>query len=104
MMANAFVEVHSSRYLSEEGQRGREKMREEHPEVLERRENVNDALNASFTMAEVKRAIGKARLTSPGKDHALCWPILVMRHWIRFWCCTSQCGRRGNDQTVGRRQ
>jgi hypothetical protein len=34
-------------------------MREEHPGVLDR-EDVNDPLNAPFTMEEMKRAIGKA--------------------------------------------
>jgi hypothetical protein len=106
MMAKMFVEVHSSANLSEEGQRGRDRMIEEHPGVLDRRKDVSDVLNAPFTMAEVKRAIGKAGLTSPGKMRCamLCWPILVMRHWIRFWCCTTQCGRRGNYQAVGGRQ
>ncbi|KAK6328902.1 hypothetical protein J4Q44_G00008800 [Coregonus suidteri] len=74
MMAKAFVQVHSSANLSE-GQRGRENTREEHPGVLDRREDVNDALNAPFTRAEVKRAIGKAGLTSPGKDE-VCYVML----------------------------
>ena len=42
-------------------------MREEHPGVLDRGKDVNDALNAPFTMAEI-RAIGNTGLTSPGKD------------------------------------
>jgi hypothetical protein len=50
-------------------------MREEHPGVLDMREDVNYALNAPFTMAEVKTAIGKAGLTSPGKD--VCSVILA---------------------------
>jgi hypothetical protein len=49
-------------------------MREENPSVLDCREDVNYALNAPFTMAEMKSAIGKAGLTSPGKDE-VCYVI-----------------------------
>ena len=54
IMAKAFVQVHSLANLSEEGQRKRERTREEHPGVLNGREDINNALNAPFTMAEVK--------------------------------------------------
>jgi hypothetical protein len=62
--------------LSEEWQRVRERMKEEHPGVLEWRKDVNDVLNAPFTMAEVKRAIGKAGLTPPWKDE-VCYVMLA---------------------------
>ena len=64
--------MHSSAHLSEEEQKGRE----EDPGVLDRREDVNDALNAPFTMAKIKRAIGKPGLTSPGKDE-VCYVMLA---------------------------
>ena len=47
----------------------------EHPGVLDRREDVNYALYEPFTIAGVKRAIGKAGLTSPGKDE-VCYVML----------------------------
>ena len=50
-------------------------MREEHPRVLDRRD-VNDPLNALFTRAKMKRTIGKAGLTSPGKDE-VCYVMLA---------------------------
>jgi potassium voltage-gated channel Eag-related subfamily H protein 8 len=51
-------------------------MREEHLGELDRGEDVKDVLNAPFTMAEVKMAIGKALLTSPGKDE-VCYIMLA---------------------------
>jgi hypothetical protein len=51
-------------------------MREEHLGVLDRRKDVYYPLNEPFTMAEVKRAIGKAGLTSPGKDE-VCYVMLA---------------------------
>ena len=44
--------------------------------MLDRTGVVNDALNAPFTMAEMKRATGKAGLTSPGKDE-VCYVMLA---------------------------
>ena len=44
--------------------------------MMDRREDVNDALDAPFTMADMKTAIGKAGLTSPGKDE-VCYVILA---------------------------
>ena len=48
MLAHAFVKVHSSNNLAEEGQRGKERVRGEHPGVLDQREMVGDTLNMPF--------------------------------------------------------
>jgi hypothetical protein len=77
MLAHAFVKLHSSNNLTEEGQRGRERVRGKHPGVLDQRERVEDALNGTFMLAEMKRALAKAGVTSPGKDD-MCY--IMMAH------------------------
>ena len=44
MLAQAFVKVHSSNNLTEERQLGRERVRGEHPGVLDQRMMVGDTL------------------------------------------------------------
>lgn len=68
MLAKAFIQIHSSNNLSEEGKRGREKTRSNHPGILERRENITSTVDAPFTLEERRRAIIRSGLTSPGKD------------------------------------
>ena len=46
-----------------------------HPGNFERREITNSALDAPFTLEEMKRAIIKSGLTSPGKDE-ICYVML----------------------------
>ena len=62
MIAKALTQIHSSDNLTGEGKRGREVTRSAYPGVLERREENNS------TMEEMKRAIMRSGLTSPGKD------------------------------------
>ena len=76
MLAQAFVKVHSSNNLKDEGQRGKERVRGEYPGILDQREVVKDALNVPFTLGEIKRAIAKAEVTSPGKDE-MCYIVMA---------------------------
>ena len=71
MLAQAFLKVHISNNLTEEGQRGRERVRGEHLGFLDQREVLGDALNPPFTSAEIKRALAKAGVETPGKDEML---------------------------------
>ncbi len=77
MIAKALIQIHSSNNLSEEGKRGRAKTRSNHPGILKRREDVNSTMDAPFTLEEIKRAILRSGLTSPGKDEICC---IMLKH------------------------
>ena len=68
IMVKAFAKVHSSENLSDEGNRRRRKTLSQHPEILDRREEVSSSLDEPFTLEEMHRAINKSKPTSPGKD------------------------------------
>ncbi|KAI2660328.1 putative RNA-directed DNA polymerase from transposon BS [Labeo rohita] len=75
LIAKAFVAIHSSDNLEGEWKEGREKTVREYPGVLEKRGEVDDAISAPFSMAEMKRAINRAGMTSPGGDD-ICYIML----------------------------
>lgn len=75
MLANTFVNVHSSNNLSEEGKRGREKTKSENVEVFMKMGKVEDEQNVLFNMGELKRAMAKTGKTAPGKDD-ICYSML----------------------------
>jgi len=74
MLAKAFVTVHSSNNISEEGKRGSETTVRENEE-LQQEENLNDLLNEPFTMIELKRVLQKNKMSAPGKDQ-ICYIML----------------------------
>ena len=78
IMAKAFVKVHSSDNLSEEGKQRREITMTRYPGVLNRRENAAGMIDEPFTLAEMMRAIKRSRPTSPGKDQVCIWG---KEHW-----------------------
>jgi hypothetical protein len=45
---------------------------------------VEDALNAPFTLAEMKRALAKAGVTSPGKD-GMCYIMMAHLSDTAIW-------------------
>lgn len=75
MIAKALIEVHSSANMSEESLNGRQKTSETNKELLEMYEVRKDAINASFTLEEIKRALRKSGLTAPDKDR-ICYVML----------------------------
>lgn len=75
MLANTFVNVHSSNNLSEEGKRGREKAKSENVEALTKMGKVEDEQNVLFNMGELNRAMAKTGKTAPGKDD-ICYSML----------------------------
>ena len=75
MIAKALTQIHSSDNLTEEGKRGREVTRSAYPGVIERREENNNTMDDPFTIEEMKRAIMRSGLTSPGKDE-ICYVML----------------------------
>lgn len=75
MLVKSFTKVHSSDNLTEEGKQGREQTKEANLGVLRRRESTGDAMDALFTIQEMRRAIAKSGLTSPGKDQ-VCYIML----------------------------
>lgn len=76
ILAQAFVKVHRSNNLAEKGQFVRERGSEENIWGSWIREVVEEALPAPFTLAEMKRAIAKAGLSSPGKDE-ICYIMMA---------------------------
>ena len=68
MLAKAFVKVHSSENISEEGKRGREATLVEYEVLMQDEEENEDLLNKTFTMTEMNRALRKTKMTAPGKD------------------------------------
>lgn len=71
MLVKAFVQIHGSGNLSEEGRRRREITKRRHLEDLERSGEMEDQqINFPFTMEEMKRAIYYSNNTNsaPGKD------------------------------------
>ena len=75
MIARALVQIHSSGNLSEEGKIGRERTSAAHPGVLRRREDTGSVIDAPFTLAEMRRALDRSGLTSPGGDE-ICYIML----------------------------
>ncbi|XDV52299.1 hypothetical protein PO909_021042 [Leuciscus waleckii] len=75
MIAKAFTLIHSSDNLTEEGKRGRTMTRLAYGNYLERREDSNSVMDAQITMEEMRRAIKKSGLTSPGKDD-ICYVMI----------------------------
>ncbi len=75
IMAKAFVKIHSSDNLSEVCKMRKERTMNQHPGVLDWREKTDDKIDEPFNMAELKRAINKAKPTSPGKDQ-ICYVML----------------------------
>ena len=88
MIAKALTQIHSSDNLTEEGKRGREMTKSAHPGILERRDDTNSTMEAPFTLEEMKRAILRAGLTSPGKDEIMFFRSLRVTlddHCLLLW-------------------
>lgn len=51
--------------------------------VRGRKEVTEDELNAPFTLQEMKRAIDKSGMTSPGKEQMLYHVETSRRYWVR---------------------
>ena len=66
VMAGAFARVHSEGHLTEEERRGRGATLSKYPGVLDRREDTGGVMDDRFTMAELVRAIDRAKHTAPG--------------------------------------
>lgn len=75
MIAKALICIHSSDNLTEEGKRGREATMSAHPGILVRREGSGGVMDAAFTLEEMKRALLKSAISSPGKDN-ICYSML----------------------------
>lgn len=68
MLANSFVMVHSSKTLSEEERRGRERTKSENIDALGRSGNIGGWKSTHFNVGELKKAQNKTGKTVPGKD------------------------------------
>ena len=109
IMAKSFTKIHSSENVSEDGRRRRETTMNQHPGVLDRREEIGDITDKVFTLAEMVRAINRSRPTSPGKDQ-VCYVMLkylgegelskLLYLYITFYI---ECGRRENYQVHGKK-
>ncbi|CAJ1057143.1 RNA-directed DNA polymerase from mobile element jockey [Xyrichtys novacula] len=68
MIARAFAKVHSVDNLTMEGKRRREMTQSRYPGALDRRTDSGGEIDTRFTMAELVRAVRKAKPTAPGGD------------------------------------
>ena len=68
LMAKSFAEVHSVDQLTVEGRRRREVTLSNYPDVLVRRVDTREEIDDGVTMAELVRAIKKAKPSAPGGD------------------------------------
>uniref|UniRef100_A0A8C2Q875 Reverse transcriptase n=1 Tax=Cyprinus carpio TaxID=7962 RepID=A0A8C2Q875_CYPCA len=75
MMAKSFTRVHSSENLSEVERRRRSITLNQHLNEVSRKEETGSKLDEPFTLAELIRAIKRAKHTSPGKDQ-VCYLML----------------------------
>lgn len=75
MIARELIKIHSSSNLTENGKRGRERTKEGYPSIDEERESTDNAMEALFSIGELKRALGTFGATAPGKDN-ICYEML----------------------------
>lgn len=75
MLAGVFVKVHSNDNITEEMKINREESKKEHPNIMMEKRPSNDHLDMDFTLQELKRAVGEAKQTSPGKDE-ICYTMI----------------------------
>ena len=68
LLAITFKKVHSSENLSEEARQCRIRTVMKNPRIVDRAEMSGDPLDLHFSMFELKKAIARARQTTPGKD------------------------------------
>lgn len=76
LLAKTLVKVHSSENLSDIAKCSRDRTQAQNPLVTTRRKVTNEYLNMPFTMFELKKAIAKARQSTPGKD-GICYLMLA---------------------------
>ena len=67
----------SSGNLTKDRKRGREETKQANPGIRQRRETKCGVMDPPFTLQEMRRAVGKSGLTSPGKDQ-ICY--MVFKH------------------------
>lgn len=67
-MAESFVMVHRSEHVSEGWRRRRSVSLSQHLHELNKKEETEHVVDDLFTLAEMVRAIKRAKPTSPGKD------------------------------------
>jgi len=79
MMANALLHFHSSDNLSEVGKRERAKTTVDHTRILDRRKDTNSTMDAPFTLEEIKRAILRTGITSPGNRQSMLYNAKTFR-------------------------
>lgn len=75
VMVKSFTKVHSSEILSEEERRRRAIHLNLHLQMINRKNESGEAIDEPFTLAEMVRAIKRAKPTSPGKDQ-ICYVML----------------------------
>lgn len=68
LLVKTYQRVHSSNNVSREGQLRRGQMLEQEGYKLRANTDNNDVFNVFFSMQELKRAIGRGRNTTPGRD------------------------------------
>lgn len=75
MLVKAFVNIHSSDNISEEGKRGKEATEVENEELFQHEEEMDDLINKLFTKTELNRSLKKTKVSAPGKDE-MCYVMI----------------------------
>lgn len=75
MLAKVFVKVHSDDNVSEDIKKSRNQNKNKYPDLMMKRSPSGDALDADFTMYELKMALGGVKHSSPGKDD-ICYVMI----------------------------
>ena len=91
MLIHVLANIHSSDSMTTEGKIYRDRTKKEYAEYLENNEERKDTVNASFNLDELKRAINKSRVTSPGKDQISYFMELVSLYYLESRSIMSGC-------------
>lgn len=75
MLAKVFVKVHSDDNVSEDIKKSRNQNKNQYPDLMMKRSSSGEALDADFTMYELKMALGGVKHSSPGKDY-ICYVMI----------------------------
>ena len=106
LLAKAFAKVHSVENLTVEGRRRREINLSTFPGVLDMREDGGEIIGDNFTMAELVRAVNKAKLSAPGGDQVsyVMLKNLGPNGMAKVLQLYNRYGRRGNCQVSGKKR
>lgn len=76
LLVNTFVRVHSSENLSDTAKDSRDRTLAENPDISARQSTTDSIMDRPFTLFELKKAVSRAKQSTPGKD-GICYSMLA---------------------------